>query len=265
MPVGAGTSDVVTADLNGDGKLDLAVVASGDGSAGSGRVAVSLGNGAGGLGSFTTVRSGGAPTAIAAGDVNGDLVADLVVANSATANVTVLLNSGTGSFTATATLAVGATPNDVALDQIDRGRVLDVVAVSETGDFVKVWPGNNNGTFKAPVTTSVSNPVSLAVMDLNNDHMRDAVVASAADNRVRVLLGDRTGRSVGARVHRVDRLHVVLFSKRREPIPGAPIATPMRSGFVATALVIAALLVLALGILPGISLDVALAASLRKG
>jgi len=60
-------------------------------------------------------------------------------------------------------------------------------------------------------------------------------------------------------------LRVIVYMYMREPIPGAPIATPMRSGFVATALVIAALLVLALGILPGISLDVALAASLRKG
>ena len=39
----------------------------------------------------------------------------------------------------------------------------------------------------------------------------------------------------------------------------------MRSGYVTTALVLAAVLVLALGILPGTSLDVALAASLRKG
>jgi NADH-quinone oxidoreductase subunit N len=60
-------------------------------------------------------------------------------------------------------------------------------------------------------------------------------------------------------------LRVIVYMDMREPIPGAAIATPMRSGYVATALVIAALLVLALGILPGISLDVALAASLRKG
>jgi hypothetical protein len=39
----------------------------------------------------------------------------------------------------------------------------------------------------------------------------------------------------------------------------------MRSGYVASALVIAALLVLVLGIVPGVSLDVAVAAALRGG
>jgi hypothetical protein len=37
----------------------------------------------------------------------------------------------------------------------------------------------------------------------------------------------------------------------------------MRSGFVATGLVVAALFVLALGILPGVSLEVAAAATVR--
>ena len=49
----------------------------------------------------------------------------------------------------------------------------------------------------------------------------------------------------------------------REPAPGAPIALPMRSGYVASALLIAAVLVLALGIAPGISLDAVTTASLR--
>jgi NADH-quinone oxidoreductase subunit N len=56
-------------------------------------------------------------------------------------------------------------------------------------------------------------------------------------------------------------LRVLVFMYMREPEPGAPIATPMRSGYVAVALVIAALLVLLLGVLPGTSLDVAASAA----
>jgi hypothetical protein len=56
-------------------------------------------------------------------------------------------------------------------------------------------------------------------------------------------------------------LRVLVFMYMREPEPGAPIAIPMRSGYVGVALVIAALLVLALGVLPGTSLDVAASAA----
>ncbi|HEX6766238.1 MAG TPA: NADH-quinone oxidoreductase subunit N, partial [Polyangiaceae bacterium] len=56
-------------------------------------------------------------------------------------------------------------------------------------------------------------------------------------------------------------LRVLVFMYMREPEPGAPIATPMRSGYVAVALVIAAVLVLLLGVLPGTSLDVAASAA----
>jgi NADH-quinone oxidoreductase subunit N len=59
-------------------------------------------------------------------------------------------------------------------------------------------------------------------------------------------------------------LRVMVYMYMREPIPGAPIATPMQSGFVASALVIAAVLVLLLGILPGPSLEVAVGAVLRR-
>ena len=60
-------------------------------------------------------------------------------------------------------------------------------------------------------------------------------------------------------------LRVMVYMYMREPVPGAPIATPMRSGFVAVGLLVAAVLVLLLGILPGTSLDVALAAGLKRG
>ena len=56
-------------------------------------------------------------------------------------------------------------------------------------------------------------------------------------------------------------LRVLVYMYMREPAAGAPIATPMRSGYVATALLVSAILVLFLGLIPGRSLDVALAAA----
>jgi len=57
-------------------------------------------------------------------------------------------------------------------------------------------------------------------------------------------------------------LRVMVYMYMREPAAGAPIAVPMKSGHVVAALVVSALLVLALGLLPGTSLDVAVKAAL---
>jgi NADH-quinone oxidoreductase subunit N len=57
-------------------------------------------------------------------------------------------------------------------------------------------------------------------------------------------------------------LRVMVYLYMREPAPGAPVAIPMRSGLVASALVIAAVLVIAFGILPGNVLDMASSAGL---
>lgn len=57
-------------------------------------------------------------------------------------------------------------------------------------------------------------------------------------------------------------LRVLVYMYMREPAAGAPIATPMRSGYVVSALLISAVLVLVLGLVPGRTLDAALAAGL---
>jgi len=56
-------------------------------------------------------------------------------------------------------------------------------------------------------------------------------------------------------------LRVMVFMYMREPAAGAPIATPMRSGFVTAALLISAVFVLFLGLMPSSTLDVAIDAA----
>jgi NADH-quinone oxidoreductase subunit N len=57
-------------------------------------------------------------------------------------------------------------------------------------------------------------------------------------------------------------LRVLVFMYMREPAPGAPIATPMRSGYVNAALLLAAVLVIGLGIWPTTSLEFAVRAAI---
>ena len=58
-------------------------------------------------------------------------------------------------------------------------------------------------------------------------------------------------------------LRVMVFMYMREPEPGAPIATPMKSGMVMSALVIAAVFVLGIGLFPDTLLAMARTAGLR--
>jgi NADH-quinone oxidoreductase subunit N len=88
------------------------------------------------------------------------------------------------------------------------------------------------------------------------------VFSSAVDAELNVLVVIGLLNSViGAYYY----LRVLVYMYMREPEPGAPIATPMRSGFVIAAILLAAVLVLAFGILPGTSLDIAAAAGLNHG
>lgn len=56
-------------------------------------------------------------------------------------------------------------------------------------------------------------------------------------------------------------LRVMVYMYMREPAPGAPVATPMRSGFVTAALLLSALFVIVLGVLPSSGIDLAIRAA----
>src|SRR5258707_1826088 len=73
--IGASPSDVVVADVNGDGKMDAITVLSG-----SNAVSVSLGNGHGSFGTPTTFAVGSNPVWLATADFNGDGKPDIVTA-----------------------------------------------------------------------------------------------------------------------------------------------------------------------------------------
>jgi uncharacterized protein (TIGR03437 family) len=87
FPAGMNPSFVVAADLNGDGKLDLAVANNN-----SNTVSVLLGNGNGFFQNPLSFVAGGSPAWVGVADLNADGRPDLIVANSATNNISVLIN-----------------------------------------------------------------------------------------------------------------------------------------------------------------------------
>src|SRR5688572_17682948 len=93
--VGTEPAIIISADFNGDGKLDLATA-----NRASNDVSVLLGNG---LGSFSTATSfavGTGPISINSADFNADGKMDMVTANVMSNNISILLGNGTGGFAA---------------------------------------------------------------------------------------------------------------------------------------------------------------------
>ena len=176
--VGYLPQNVALGDLNGDGRLDLAVTNENDGS-------VLMGDGNGGFGpriALPAIARG----KIAIADLNVDGYGDLVVGGGA--HFAVLLGHGDGTFDLSFSGSFGFTAIEIR-DFNQDGR-LDL-ALGRLGG-VSVMLGYGDGYF-APGTgiNTGQTPNALAMGDLN----RDGVVDLVASNRgsVSVLLGDGRG------------------------------------------------------------------------
>lgn len=187
---GTSPNGIVTADFNGDGKLDLAIVNSG-----SNTVTVLLGNGDG---TFTAAASPAVavgPYSIVEADFNGDGNEDLAVAAGDNA-VTILLGNGDGTF-ATSTVSIsGSLANMTVGDFNGDGRPdLAVQNIYPTSE-VEILLGNGDGTFTVgtPIAAGVGSNLNQVVAgDLNGDQSSDLIITNQQSAAVTVLLSNSDG------------------------------------------------------------------------
>jgi hypothetical protein len=209
-PAGTNPQEIVTADFNNDGRLDLATC-----NTGSGSVSVLLGNGNGPFQAPQTSAAGDNPVSIAVGDFNGDGKLDLTAANGGTGAVSVMRGNGDGTFQAPSGVGVGGDPTSVAVGDFNGDGKLDVAATSNVyvpyysyyygyygfnEGHVHVLLGNGAGSFAAPTDTSLGfgYHTSAAAADLDGDGDDDLVAVNFDYGSVSVALGAGTGTPLGA-------------------------------------------------------------------
>jgi hypothetical protein len=201
---GRGLTVVKTADFNGDGVDDIALLATSGAGADSTLVLLNNGNGA-----FASIvpapyRVGVAATALTIGNFhNGtktDPVRDIAVLNSGDGNtlpsIFVLLNDGTGLFPQAVETTIKCpsspcTARDMVTADFNRDSFADlVVSFSTSGNagFVQIYAGSGNAQFvpalKNPVSIGAPRQIAAGDFTGHNDGLEDIAVTEYTSNKV---------------------------------------------------------------------------------
>lgn len=137
------------------------------------------------------------PQAVATGDLDGDGFADIAAANRGDNSVSVLLGNGDGTFGSKTQFDVGTRPESVAIGNLNGGSIPDIaVANVDPGinpDSVSVLLGAGDGAFAAatslPFPGGTSDPLSIAIANLNADSLSDIVTTNSEVPGVSVFFG----------------------------------------------------------------------------
>jgi len=185
---GTGPAVIVTADFDGDGKVDIAV------SNFTGTTIYVYKNTSSGttisLGTPLSLAAGSAPNGIAVGDVDGDGKMDIATANYNSANISVYRNtSSTGSISFATQVNFGTTgssgPQGISLSDIDGDNKPDLCVANRNSASVSVF--KNQSTTGTITTSSFASrvefntgtqPAGLLVNDIDNDGRLDIITAN---------------------------------------------------------------------------------------
>ena len=190
--VGNSPQSLAVGDVNGDSALDIVTANF------FGDVTLLAGDGSG---SFAAVAGspfavGGILVSVALDDINGDGAIDIVTANvrNSSGDVRVLAGDGGGGFAQVtgSPFAVGNSPESVALGDINGDGATDIVTANSDSNDVTVLAGDGGGgivELAGSPFVLATDPSDIALGDIDNDGMLDAVISRKARDDVLVLRG----------------------------------------------------------------------------
>jgi hypothetical protein len=196
--VGTAPISVIAADLDEDGKPDLAVAIDNSDS-----VSILKNNGDGTFASAVSYGVGTNPYCVCVADFDGDGKPDLAVANftssSGSGKVSILKNNGNGIFSAAVSYEAGYTPSFVTAADFDGDGEPDLAITDFYRDSVSILINAGNGTFASAVRYGVGSlPYSLFAADFDGDGKPDLAVANHDDSTVSILKNNGDGTFAGA-------------------------------------------------------------------
>ena len=184
--VGAHPGQIIAADFNRDGFVDLATA-----NYNSNNISVLFGAGNGTFGTGALYSTGTNPAALAAGDFNNDGIPDLAVANQTTNNVSILLGQAGGVFAAATNYPAGGTTlQGVTTADFNADGNLDLVVTNSGTNTVTLLAGTGSGTFGTASLIGASSGANFTVAgDFNGNGVPDVAVTNDTGSNVSVLIG----------------------------------------------------------------------------
>ena len=208
LPTGSLPAQIISADLDGDGRTDLVVRNAGDGT-----LSVFFGTGFNSskfTGPVNPRFIGRGVSDVQAIDTSGTGTLDLVVTNKLSGQVSILRNRGNGTFDPPAPYRAGTglynldlssgsaaitsreATAGVAAGAFTSGGPTDLVTINPGSNWFDVLAGLGVGRFANPVAFPTKTPARVVrVADFNHDGVSDIALLNA--DKVSVYLGDGKG------------------------------------------------------------------------
>jgi hypothetical protein len=185
-------NSVTTADVDGDGDLDVLLASFDDDT-----LRLFRNDGTGGFGTAETLTtSADGARSVTTADVDGDGDPDVLLASFLDDTLRLFRNDGTGGFGTAETLTTSAaSPQSVTTADVDGDGDLDALLASQGDDTLRLFRNDGTGGFGTAetLTTSADGARSVTTADVDGDGDFDVLLASSIDDTLRLFRNDGTG------------------------------------------------------------------------